>query len=239
MFKQYTNGCNGHFEELKPKTPKFGVIIDRAHGINTPGKCSPDAANGLKDSPYYYYEWQWSSIICTKLAERLKNDGFRVEFTVDPKNEREPGLSVRADRANKIIKDNPDIHWIFISMHSNAAGGDGHVWSNAKGYSLYTTKGITNSDILADCIVKKAAEALPLYSKNIRKYKDKYLERDMEENWTVIYKTNCPAVLCENFFHTTKSEVAWLKSERGQEVIVDFHAKGIADYFNLQFPDEI
>lgn len=27
---------------------KFGVIIDRAHGDNVAGKCSPDAAKGLK-----------------------------------------------------------------------------------------------------------------------------------------------------------------------------------------------
>lgn len=217
---------------------KFGVIIDRAHGDNVPGKCSPDAAKGLKDSHYYYKEWEWSSIICTKLAERLKNEGLIVEFTVDPKNEREPGLSTRVKITNKIIKDNPDTHWIFISMHSNAVG-DAYSWSNATGYSIYTTKGVTNSDILADCIINRAEEALPLYSKNIRKYKDKYLERDIEEDFTVIYGANCPAVLAENWFHTTKSDVAWLKSEQGQNTIVDFHAKGIADYFKLKFPNEI
>ena len=217
---------------------KFGVIIDRAHGDNVAGKCSPDVANGFKDSPYFYKEWIWSSTICTKLANRLKEEGFRVEFTVDPKNEREPGLSTRVKITNKIIKDNPDTHWIFISMHSNAAG-DGHNWSNATGYSIYTTKGVTNSDILADCILKRAEEALPLYSKNIRKYKDKYLEKDMEEDFTVIYGAACPAVLAENWFHTTKSDVAWLKSEQGQKTIVDFHSKGIADYFKLKFPNEI
>lgn len=214
--------------------PKYGVIIDRAHGKNVAGKCSPDAANGIKDSAYYYYEWAWSSIICVRLANRLKEDGIRVEFTVDPTDEREPGLSVRANIANKIIKDNPDIHWVFISMHSNAAA-DGHNWSNATGYCIYTTKGITNSDTLADCILKRAEEALPLYKKHIRKYKNKSLEGDYEENWTVIYKTICPAVLAENWFHTTKSDVAWLKSEQGQEVIVDFHSKGIEDYFKLKF----
>ena len=217
---------------------KFGVIIDRAHGENVVGKCSPDAAKGLKDSPYYYKEWEWSSIICNKLANRLREEGFIVEFTVDPKEKREAGLSNRVKRTNKIIKDNPDIHWVFVSMHSNAVGNINE-WSNATGYSIYTTKGVTNSDILADCIIKRAEEALPLYSKNIRKYKDKYLERDIEEDFTVIYGANCPAVLSENFFHTTKSDVAWLKSEQGQNTIVDFHVKGIADYFKLKFPDEI
>ena len=70
-------------------------------------------------------------------------------------------------------------------------------------------------------------------------FKDKYLDRDIEENFTVIYGAACPAVLAENWFHTTKSDVAWLKSEKGQEVIVDFHSKGIADYFKLKFPADI
>lgn len=238
MFNNY-NGCAGHFEEIKPVVhmKKFGVIIDRAHGKNVSGKCSPDAANGVQ-SKYVYYEWKWSSIICRLLQKRLEDEGFRVEFTVDPDNEYEPGLSKRVEIANRIIKDNPDIHWIFISMHSNAAK-DGHMWTNATGYSIYTTKGLTNSDYLADCIIKRAEEVLPLYKKNIRKYSNKYLEADHEENWTVIYGTTCPAVLAENWFHTTKSDVAWLTSEQGQEVIVDFHTKGIIDYFKLKYPDEI
>ena len=217
---------------------KFGVIIDRAHGENVAGKCSPDAAKGLKDSPYYYKEWEWSSVICTKLANRLREEGFIVEFSVDPKEKREPGLIERAKVTNKIINDNPDVNWIFISMHSNAIG-DINEWSNATGYSIWTTKLENNSDILADCIIKRAEEALPLYKKHIRKNMNAYLKKDYESNFYVIKAASCPAVLAENFFHTTKSDVAWLKSEQGQNTIVDFHVKGITDYFKLKFPREI
>ena len=217
---------------------KFGVIIDRAHGENVAGKCSPDAAKGLKDSPYYYKEWEWSSVICTKLAKRLREEGFIVEFTVNPDDPNEPGLSTRGKITNKIINDNPDVNWIFISMHSNAIG-DINEWSNATGYSIWTTKLENNSDILADCILKRAEEALPLYKKRVRKNMNAYLKKDYESNFYVIKAANCPAVLSENFFHTTKSDVAWLKSEKGQEAIVDFHVKGINDYFKLKFTGEI
>ena len=217
---------------------KFGVIIDRAHGENVAGKCSPDAAKGLKDSPYYYKEWQWSSIICKKLANRLREEGFIVEFTVNPDDPNEPGLNTRGKITNKIINDNPDVNWIFISMHSNAVG-DINEWSTCTGYSIWTTKGENNSDILADCILKRAEEALPLYKKHIRKNMNSYLKKDYESNFYVIKAASCPAVLAENWFHTTKSDVAWLKSEQGQKVIVDFHAKGILDYFKLKFPNEI
>ena len=217
---------------------KFGVIIDRAHGENVAGKCSPDVAKGLKGSPYYYKEWEWSSIICKKLANRLREEGFIVEFTVNPDDSNEPGLSTRGKITNKIIKDNPDVNWVFVSMHSNAIG-DINEWSNATGYSIWTTKLENNSDVLADCIIKRAEEALPLYKKRVRKNMNSYLKKDYESNFYVIKVASCPAVLSENFFHTTKSDVAWLKSDKGQEIIVDFHAKGIADYFKLKFPGEI
>ena len=217
---------------------KLGVIIDRAHGENVAGKCSPDAAKGLKGSPYYYKEWEWSSIICKKLANRLREEGFIVEFTINPDDPNEPGLSTRGKITNKIINDNPEVNWIFISMHSNAIG-DINEWSNATGYSIWTTKLENNSDVLADCIIKRAEEALPLYKKHIRKNMNAYLKKDYESNFYVIKAANCPAVLAENWFHTTKSDVAWLKSEQGQNTIVDFHVKGIADYFKLKFPGEI
>ena len=217
---------------------KFGVIIDRAHGENVAGKCSPDAAKGLKGSPYYYKEWEWSSIICNKLANRLREEGFIVEFTVNPDDPNEPGLTTRGKITNKIINDNPDVNWIFVSMHSNAIG-DINEWSNATGYSIWTTKLENNSDILADCIIKRAEEALPLYKKRVRKNMNAYLKKDYESNFYVIKAASCPAVLAENWFHTTKSDVAWLKSEKGQEAIVDFHVKGISDYFKLKFPGEI
>ena len=217
---------------------KFGVIIDRAHGDNVAGKCYPDTAKGSKDSPYYYKEWEWSSIICKKLANRLREEGFRVEFTVNPDDPNEPGLSTRGKITNKIIKDNPDVNWVFVSMHSNAIG-DINEWSNATGYSIWTTKGENNSDILADCIIKRAEEALPLYKKHIRKNMNAYLKTDYESNFYVIKAASCPAVLSESFFRTATCDVAWLKSEKGQEAIVDFHVKGIVDYFKLKFPDYI
>ena len=235
MFNNY-NGCAGHFEELPMNN--WGVIIDRAHGKNVAGKCSPDAAIGNINSPYYYYEWEWSSIICKLLKNRFEKEGIRVEFTVDPDDENEPGLDVRGKRTNRIINDNPDIHWVFLSMHSNAAA-DINTWSNATGFSIYTTRLENNSDILADCIIKRAEETLPLYKKHIRKYMNEYLKKDYEASFYVIKAANCPAVLSENWFHTTKSDVAWLKSERGKEVIVDFHVKGIIDYFNLKENKEI
>jgi len=50
---------------------------------------------------------------------------------------------------------------------------------------------------------------------------------DYEENFTVIYKTKCPAVLTENLFMDNKTDVAFLMSDEGRNVITDIHVNAI------------
>ena len=217
----------------------LAVILDPAHGSNVAGKGSPDALKGNKSSEYYFREYHWSREFCKYYLEpTLKNHGIQVFYTVDPNNEYEPGLRNRVQMTNKIIKDHPDIHFIFLSPHVNAAG-DAKEYKVATGWSIYTSKGENNSDILADCIMTEAEANLPLLNKKIRKYKNEYLKKDVEENFTVIYGANCPAVLTENFFQDCKSDIHWLKSNEGKEVLCKIHVDGILNYFKLKFPNEI
>lgn len=217
----------------------LAVILDPAHGSNVAGKGSPDGIKGNKSSKYYFREYQWSREFCKYYLEpTLKRHDIQVFYTVDPNNEYEPGLRNRVQMTNKIIKDHPDIHFIFLSPHVNAAG-DAKEYKVATGWSIYTTKGENNSDILADCIMTEAEANLPLLNKKIRKYKNEYLKKDVEENFTVIYGANCPAVLTENFFQDCKSDILWLKSNEGKEVLCEIHVDGILNYFKLKFPNEI
>ena len=55
---------------------------------------------------------------------------------------------------------------------------------------------------------------------------------DFEENFYVLRKTICPAVLTENFFQNSKEDVEWLESEEGFKTIVAYHVNGILKYLN-------
>ena len=55
---------------------------------------------------------------------------------------------------------------------------------------------------------------------------------DFEENFTVIYKTKCPAILTENLFMDNKTDVAFLNSEEGREVITQIHVNAIKHICN-------
>ena len=67
------------------------VILDNGHGINTPGKCSPDKS--LK-------EYKWNREFVDKLIPLLENEGYIVFKIVT--EYLDISLSERAIRANKI-----------------------------------------------------------------------------------------------------------------------------------------
>ena len=117
---------------------------------------------------------------------------------------------------------------ILISLHLNAAG-DGAKWMNATGWSCYTCKGQTESDILAACLYEAAIKNFP--GRRIRTdYSDN--DPDWEENFYILRHTLCPAVLTENFFMDKLSDRDYLQSEVGKQAIVDTHVEGIAEYLS-------
>ena len=189
------------------------VILDNGHGINTPGKCSPDKS--LK-------EYKWNREFVDKLIPLLENEGYIV-FKIVTEDE-DISLSERANRANKIITKYGAGNCVFISVHVNASGnGD---WMNATGWEVYSTKGKTNSDKLAECLCNACLE------ENVKLRKDMSDgDKDKESNFTVIYKTNCPAVLTENLFMDSKTDLEILKSEEGVQKLLNIHVKGINGFF--------
>jgi N-acetylmuramoyl-L-alanine amidase len=86
---------------------KIIIILDAAHGEDTPGKRSPDGR---------FREYRWSREIILDLSIQLKKLGYKV-FESNP-SVSEIGLSKRAANANKI----EGLNKIFISIHANAAG---------------------------------------------------------------------------------------------------------------------
>jgi len=117
---------------------KLKIILDAAHGEEVPGKRSPDGV---------FREYKWSRDIVLLLTPKLIAQGYEV-FQSNPTT-KEIGLTQRAVTTNKIAGPK-----IFISIHANAAG-NGVTWMGARGYSVYTTKGNTKSDILAEILMKE------------------------------------------------------------------------------------
>lgn len=177
------------------------IILDAAHGEETPGKRSPDGR---------FREYKWSRERIAELSKMLKDAGYEV-FESNP-SDREIGLSKRADNANKIVRSKK----VLISLHSDAAGnGD---WMTARGYSVYTTKGNTKSDKVAEIILTDLQSNFPELK---GRFDNTDGDKDKEENFTVIYKANCPAVLIEWCFQDNKQDVELLLDPEVNKKYVD------------------
>lgn len=187
------------------------VILDPGHGIDVKGKCSPFLPDGRR-----LYEWKYAREICHRIQDRLATIGIKSVFTTN--GDTEIGLSKRAEIVNNYCKKQKSV---FVSVHCNAAGG-GDKWINASGWEVWTTEGKTNSDKLAQCFLDVFQSLMP--NKKLRGHKEK--------NFTVIYKTNCPSVLTENFFMDNLEDCNFLLSEGGKEKITELHVGAILKYIN-------
>lgn len=191
------------------------ILIDAGHGIETPGKRSPDGA---------FREYLWNRQVAELVFEDLGIDGYDVSLVVTETND--IPLITRVNRVNAICNKYGTDDVILVSIHSNAAG-NGKDWMNAKGWSCYTTKGNTKSDLLAELLYDAFEIAFP--DKKIRKDMQDG-DRDWEENFYIIQKSKCPAVLIENFFYDNKEECKWLLQEAVKVRIAMAIEQGIRDY---------
>lgn len=191
------------------------ILIDSGHGIDTPGKRSPD---GL------FREYLWNRQVADLILEGLVSAGVDASLVVTETND--VTLRNRVNRVNTICNRVGASNVLLVSVHSNAAG-NGSSWMNAKGWSCYTTKGETKSDLVAECLYDAFEEEF--HDRKIRKGMSDG-DRDWEDNFYVLQKSKCPAVLLENFFYDNQEECAWLLQEDTKKRIASAAVKGIIKY---------
>ena len=191
------------------------VLIDNGHGENTQGKRSPDGK---------FREYLYARQIAKRIVDDLIRRGYDAERIVT--EEEDIPLSERVRRINTICDKLGASNVILISIHNNAAGNGGQ-WMSARGWSAYTTKGKNRSDELATMLY---VEAVNNFSGQTIRKDTSDGDPDWEENFYIIRKSLCPAVLTENFFMDNKRDVEYLNSEEGKQAIVDTHVEAIIKY---------
>ena len=191
------------------------VLIDPGHGIDTPGKRSPDSL---------FREYLWNRQVADLILDGLISAGVDASLVVTETND--VTLRNRVNRVNTICNRLGASNVLLVSIHANAAG-DGSAWMNARGWSCYTSKGKTGSDQVAECLYDAFEEEFQ--DRKIRKDMSDG-DRDWEENFYVLQKSKCAAVLLENFFYDNREECAWMLQEETKRRIASAVVKGIIKY---------
>lgn len=194
------------------------ILLDNGHGNNTPGKRSPD---GL------FMEYAYTREIAALVAARLRKEGYDAELLVPELYDIK--LLERVHRVNVKCQAYGASNVLLVSIHCNAAGS-GKEWMNGRGWEAWTSSGQTEGDKLAECLYESALETFAPGTKIRSDWGDG--DYDKENQFTILSKTLCPAVLTENFFMDNKADVEYLLSDEGKEAIVRCHVQGIKQYIN-------
>lgn len=196
------------------------IILDYGHSKVDPinGKCSPDKS---------FFEWEFNRKLGRKICNRLRGMGFDVrEIVSEAEDNKKVSISERAKRANIICDQVGTKNCMYISIHSNAAGNGG--WMKARGWSVYVSKNCSAaSKELANCIFDAVK------SEGFKMRQPLPTQKYWQENFTVIYKTKCKAVLTESLFYDNKEDLALLKDEETVQKLLNGHVNGILKYLGI------
>ena len=171
-----------------------------------------------------FLEFQFNRTIAKQIVDDLCDRGYDAELLV-PEDDDIP-LQDRCKRVNDIVAREGKQNVILISIHANAFG-NGKEWTAPSGWSVYTSKGQTKADDLAEQLAKAAIKNLPQMKMRAEKSDG---DLDYEENFYILKHTACPAVLTENGFYTNKEDLAILESREGRRAITDLHVEGIVEH---------
>ena len=186
------------------------ILLNPGHGNNTPGKRW--TFNGIT-----FYEWQYNRMIMNLVAKEL--DTLGIKYRIITIEDNDVSLSTRAIRVNKIATEYGKSDCLLFSIHSNASMNH-----NARGFSIYTSRGKTKSDAYAEIGYEQAKIS----------FKDAKLlsdmsdgDHDFEAGFYMVTKTICPAVLVEAFFYDNQKDFEYLLSEKGKKDIVNWYVETI------------
>ncbi|MNJ90044.1 Sporulation-specific N-acetylmuramoyl-L-alanine amidase [compost metagenome] len=188
------------------------IYLDPGHGYDTPGKRSPDSS---------LLEYEFNQVVADLAEKLLLAQGFDVRVTKRMKD-KDLGLTERCNLANNWGAD------IFMSIHANAMSS---VWSDAKGWEVYSYPGKTSSAKLANLAQQYGYPEVKGFGVNNRGVRT--------ENFAVIRQTNMPSILFEWAFFSNKVECELLKRQDFRQACAVGVAKTACGWFGKTYKEEV
>lgn len=203
------------------------VFLDAGHGgldlsgnyITAPSK-QFEHRQGTFHNGRWFYEGVFNRIVTNRVAMKLERLG--ISYIIVSHEYLDTPLAHRVDMANWYHRNfKPGI---FISSHANAFNGA------ARGYEIYTSRGKTNSDTIADMHWNHVKSLLG--SKISMRADLSDGDFDKEAGFYVLTKTLMPAILIEHLFFDNYEDALLLMDEEVIDLFAEATTRTIVQYLN-------
>lgn len=182
-------------------------LLDAGHGGMRNGKyTTAPAKQFIYPDGLAIYEGVINRKITHLVYKQL--EAKQIDFALVYDEEEDTPLSQRVTLADNVYR--KDKRAVYLSIHSNAGGGSG--------FEIFTSKGQTNSDKVANIFCETYKKHFPSFPFRADKADG---DADKEEDFYVLRKTDCPALLVENLFFDNRKEAEYLLSAAGQQAIAN------------------
>jgi N-acetylmuramoyl-L-alanine amidase len=194
---------------------KYHWLLDNGHGgiIDGVYTTAPSKMYKFEDGTTIY-EGDFNRRVVNKIVKKLSEKG--VNYTILVPELEDISLSTRVKRADAHYA--IDKSCIFVSVHGNAGKGTG--------FEVFTSVGQTRSDKIAEVFFGKMEKAFP---KKAGRKDNSDGDSDKEAQFYLLRKTDCPAILTENFFMDRLEDAKLMLSDEGQEKIANAHVEAILE----------
>jgi N-acetylmuramoyl-L-alanine amidase len=194
---------------------RYHWLLDNGHGgvIDGVYTTAPKKMYTFEDG-LTIYEGDFNRKVVAKIAKKLSEKGINYTVLVPELEDISLGARVRRADAQYAV----DKSCIFVSVHGNAGKGTG--------FEVFTSVGQTRSDKVAEVFFQKLKDEFP--EKTARTDMSDG-DSDKEAQFYVLRKTDCPAILTENFFMDRYEDAKLMLSDEGQERIANAHVEAILE----------
>jgi N-acetylmuramoyl-L-alanine amidase len=206
----------------------YCVFLDAGHGgLDSEGKYVTAPSKQFKHSrgtfhnDGWFYEGVFNRTLTNRVAQKL--DQLGINNIIVSHEYLDISLQYRVDMANWYHRNFKK--GIYISNHSNASGS--HL---AKGFEIYTSRGKTKSDEIADIHWNNVKDLL---GDRIRYRSDRSDgDHDREASFFVLTKTAMPAILIEHLFFDNFDDASLLMDDEIIERFAEAQARTVIQYLN-------
>lgn len=208
----------------------FCVYLDAGHGSIDPhtGKYVTAPSKMYKHNRGefhgngYFYEGVWNRRLTNLVAFKLEKLG--ISYKILSHDYLDYSLPYRANTANWYYKNYKK--GVVISNHSNASGV-----GTARGFEVYTTRGKTQSDTLAEMLWEQVTLLL---SGRIRLRSDiSDQDHDKEAQFYILRKTVMPAILVEHLFFDNYEDAKLLMDDYIVDMFAEAQVRAIIKFIEL------